>query len=62
MKIGRVFARDGEPGEAAGELARRHDQHRHQQIERAAASFKRAPEKDRGREQIKHPNRARLNH
>ena len=32
-QVGRVLAGDGEPGEAAGELARRHHQHRHQQHE-----------------------------
>ena len=30
-QVGRVLARDREPGEAAGELARRHHQHRHEQ-------------------------------
>ena len=36
-EIGRILAGDGEPGEAARELARGHDQHRHQQTPRAAA-------------------------
>ena len=30
-QVGRVLARDREPGEAAGELSGRHHQHRHQQ-------------------------------
>ena len=30
-EVGRVLAGDGEPGEAAGELSGRHDQHRRQQ-------------------------------
>jgi hypothetical protein len=44
--------RNAEPGEAAGELARRHHQHEHEQIEGAAARFEGAAQQNRGREQI----------
>ena len=60
-EIGRVFAGDGEPGETAGELARRHHQHRDEQVERAAAGLETPPQQHRRRHQIKHLHQ-RLRH
>jgi hypothetical protein len=60
-EVGRVLARDRQPGEAAGELSRRHHQHWNEQIERAAAARKTAPQQDRRRHQIKHLHQ-RLRH
>ena len=51
-EVGRVLARDGEPGEAAGELAGRHHQHRHQHDEAPVPSPKAAPQQQRRRQQI----------
>ena len=51
-EIGRVLARDGEPGEAARELARRHHEHRDEHGERVVALAEAAPQQQRGRHQI----------
>ena len=47
-EIGRVLAGDGEPGEAAGELARRHHQHRHEQHEVVVVAAEGAPQHQAG--------------
>ncbi len=46
-QFGRILARDREPGEPAGKLARRHHQHRHQHGQRAFAGAIGAPEQER---------------
>ena len=43
-EVGRVLAGDREPGEAAGELPGGHDQHRHQELQRAVARVEAAPQ------------------
>ena len=60
-EIGRILAGDRQPGETAGELARRHHQHRDEQIVSAASGRKASPHQNRGRDQIEHLHQ-RLRH
>ncbi len=53
-EVGRILAGDREPGEPAGKLPGRHDQHRHDELQRAVALIEAAPQHQRRRDQIKH--------
>ena len=51
-EIGRVLAGDRKPGEAAGQLARRHHQHRHEQHQIVVVTAESAPQHEPRRQQI----------
>jgi hypothetical protein len=51
-QVGRIFARDGEPRQAAGELSGRHDQDRHQQAQPLVAQGEAAPQQNGRGQQI----------